>query len=267
MIVSPVNTLSLARENYKSYGQKKNNVCRTNEIKNTRQLSDIQVYPYCINQKNKKFEEKYLSVLYDIAILNANLDIENAKENGISETELQNMIFAKKVLEIAKFGVDSIKRENDKKQVEPSFSSKKINNPEERMKNNKLIIHGCATVAACSAAALAQTPAGDEAVLTALTTGMVARLCLNYEDASLAIFTPIAAQVFGKVIGEATAKIILSWIPYVGNAANAAITFALHETTGWAMVAALEQQEKDGTICKDVDELIDKGREYMKSSN
>lgn len=204
-----------------------------------------------------------ISSVLDIALKQANNDINNPNKTIFSIDETKNMYIAKTILEIGKKSIDDILMEKYKNNSQILFAGSESEN-KKRMRRNKWIIHGTATTAAGAAAVLAQTPGADEATLTALTTGMAAGLCLNYNNAPLSAFAPIASQILGKLAGEAALKFVIKWIHGVGNAANAAITFSLHEATGWALVAALEKYEKDGTINDDIDEYIENADKYRK---
>lgn len=213
---------------------------------------------------NKVCLLEQMSNVLDIAIKNANTDIENLPKNFNTLKELSDMQKARNFLVSGKNAMDEILAEKYKNNSLINFASS-TNEHKARMKSNKIIIHGCALTAATTAAALAQTPGGDEAALTALTLGMTAKLCSNYKDASISIFAPLAAQILGKLLGETAAKYAIKWIPGVGNAANAAITFSLHETTGWALVAALEKFEKEGSVAKgDIDNFISTSSKFKK---
>lgn len=210
-----------------------------------------------------------MSFVLNTALKNADNEIANSSNNIYDIEDLQNMKQAKELLRNGKNAIDEILIEKYKNNSLILFAGSDDEH-KKRMKRNKAIIHGSAVTAAGAAAALAQVPAGDEAVLTTITLGMTGALCANYENASLAAFAPIASQIFGKVAGEAALKYALKWIPVAGNAANAAITFSLHETTGWALVAALEKFDNDGggdgdTIdYNDIDKYISDSINYKK---
>ena len=111
------------------------------------------------------------------------------------------------------------------------------------------IIHSAASGAAFAAFAMAQTPGADTATLTAITTGMAIGLCRIYNvSGSSTLGTSIATIAVGKQFGVDLAMKCCSWIPGVGNAANAVSTFMLHEATGWSIVGLLEAQRKLGAI-------------------
>lgn len=204
-----------------------------------------------------------ISVSLDLALKNAENEINDSDKKIYSISEVKNMHIAKMILKIGKKSIDDLLIEKYKNNSQILFAGTESEN-KKRMRKNKWIIHGVATTAAGTAAALAQTPVGDEAALTGLTTGMAAALCLNYDNASLGAFAPIASQILGKLVGEAALKYVIKWVPGVGNVANAAITFSLHETTGWALVAALEKYEKDGTISDNIDEYIKSADKYKR---
>jgi uncharacterized protein (DUF697 family) len=83
---------------------------------------------------------------------------------------------------------------------------------------------------------------GDTAGLTAITIAMTLSLAKLYgkEVAEGALFA-FAAVVAGTVLGGMGAKLLASLLPGAGSAANAAITFGLHEATGWAFYRIFEE--------------------------
>ena len=110
-----------------------------------------------------------------------------------------------------------------------------------RLVVNHLVIHGHATAAAISAAILAQVPGGDEAALTAITVSMVGSLSANYKVLSASLVLAYMVVISGGLLGKMGASYLYRWIPFAGNAINAAVTFALHEGQGWLIVALLEK--------------------------
>ena len=112
-----------------------------------------------------------------------------------------------------------------------------------------LTMHSAVIGAASAAAALAQEPGSDTAALTAITIAMTAKLCKNYGiNGASTFFTSSATCATGYVAGINLATKALTIWPGLGNAANAAITFGLHEATGWALVALCEDLVKKGAL-------------------
>jgi len=111
-----------------------------------------------------------------------------------------------------------------------------------RLVVNHFVIHGHATAAAGSAAALAQVPGGDEAALTVITTSMTGSLCANYKVLSAALVVAYMGIISGGLLGKMAASYLYRWIPVAGNLINAGVTFALHEGQGWLIAALLEKE-------------------------
>lgn len=143
-----------------------------------------------------------------------------------------------------------------------------------RLRRAHAIIHGAAISAAGVAASFAQTPGADSAMLSAITANMVFSICRVYGVSQHSKYcTSLVACAVGNHFGADMATKLVSWIPGVGNAANAIVTFSLHETTGWAIVALLEEQRANGELDHNArvqKELLkrysEKGKQY-KSAN
>ena len=171
----------------------------------------------CLQQEySRECMYEQMSDVLGLALINANKEIEQCRAKIVPIEELKSIKRAKTVLEIGKSEIDKVLLEKYKNNSEISFANSKIH--KKRMRRNHLIIHGCAISAAGAAYALAQTPGGDEAALTTLTTGLAAGLCVNYNNAPVSVFAPMAAQILGKLLGETTLKYIIKWIPGAGNA-------------------------------------------------
>lgn len=105
----------------------------------------------------------------------------------------------------------------------------------------KVIILSYAVAHASVAAILANTVIGDAPVLMALTTLMVyqlAKLCEQKLDK--AVIASTAANLFGSVCGTYLAAKFITWLPFVGNGINAAITFTMSQVIGWAAFAMFD---------------------------
>lgn len=130
-----------------------------------------------------------------------------------------------------------------------TFGARVILDKRTRLNRAHGIIHSAATGAASAAAACAQCPGADTAALTAITVSMVTALCRVYDvSGGSTLGQSIMSVAVGKILGVDLAMKCISWIPGIGNAANAIVTFSLHEATGWAIVALLEEQRKHGKL-------------------
>ena len=110
------------------------------------------------------------------------------------------------------------------------------------MADNKLatgvVIHGFAVAHAATAALLAQTMIGDEAALTALTGAMIVTIAkMNGAHWGVGKARKFLGLFIGNYAGTRGAAFLIKWIPGIGNAANAAVTFTITEVLGWATYA------------------------------
>lgn len=110
-----------------------------------------------------------------------------------------------------------------------------------------IIVQSAATTAAGTAAALAQAPGADEVALTAVTTGMAWSIAKIYNmKATGETVASFIAVAFGATFGTRLATKLVSWFPIIGNAANAASTFALHQLIGFALIGFCELCQQEG---------------------
>ena len=104
-----------------------------------------------------------------------------------------------------------------------------------KKKMTGMMIHGFAVAHALTAALLAQTLVGDEAVLTALTVAMIIAVAkMNGADWDTGMALAFLGIFIGGYIGVRGATFLIKWIPGIGNAANAAVTLTTTEVLGWA---------------------------------
>lgn len=123
---------------------------------------------------------------------------------------------------------------------------------EERRRNARLIIRAAAAASAGVAAVLSKRSIlgallkADTPVLTAIAVGMVmalGRLFNQNVGSSEAI--AILSKYIGSGLGIAGAKSIVGWIPILGNAANATLTFGFMEALGWQIYDHFDQEHED----------------------
>lgn len=104
-----------------------------------------------------------------------------------------------------------------------------------KKKMTGMMIHGFAAAHALTAALLAQTLVGDEAVLTTLTIAMIVAVAkMNGADWDTGMALAFLGIFIGGYVGVRGATFLIKWVPGVGNAANAAVTFTTTEVLGWA---------------------------------
>lgn len=117
---------------------------------------------------------------------------------------------------------------------------------EDKRKMTGMMIHGFAVAHAVTAALLAQTVVGDEAALTALTVAMIIAVAkLNGVDWDSGQALAFLGIYIGGYVGSRGAAFLIKWIPGVGNAANAAVTFTTTEVLGWATYLFVQKGKKD----------------------
>lgn len=105
-----------------------------------------------------------------------------------------------------------------------------------------IIIHGFAAAHAVAAAALSQTVAGDDAVLTLLTTSMIISITLvNDRKKNVGAGLAIAGCLAGFFLGTRGALFIIKWIPFAGNAANSITTMIVTEILGWTTYVIVKE--------------------------
>jgi len=117
---------------------------------------------------------------------------------------------------------------------------------DEKKRMTGMMIHGFAVAHAVTAALLAQTVVGDEAALTALTIAMIIAVAkLNGADWDAGGALAFLGVFIGGYLGVRGATFLVKWIPGIGNAANAATTFATTEVLGWATYLFVKKGKGD----------------------
>lgn len=117
---------------------------------------------------------------------------------------------------------------------------------QDKKKMTGMMIHTFAAAHAVTAALLAQTMIGDEAALTALTIAMIIAVAkMNGADWDSGAALAFLGIFIGGYIGTRGATFLIKWIPGVGNAANAAVTFTTTEVLGWATYLFVNKGKTD----------------------
>lgn len=109
-----------------------------------------------------------------------------------------------------------------------------MNNTSYEKRLTGIIIHGFAVAHAGAAALLSQTLVGDEVALTTLTVAMI--ICIaraNNRSWGIGDALSVIGVLIGTYLGTRGGLLLVKWIPAIGNAANAIVTFGVTELLGW----------------------------------
>ncbi|MGA9097616.1 MAG: hypothetical protein WB392_01645 [Methanotrichaceae archaeon] len=123
---------------------------------------------------------------------------------------------------------------------------------EERRNQAKFIIHAAAAASAGTAAVLSKKSLfgaflkADTPILTAIAVGMVIALGKLFDpDMGSSTAVTLLSKYIGSGAEIAGAKSLVGWIPLIGNAANATITFGFMETLGWKIYSHFDETYED----------------------
>ncbi len=123
---------------------------------------------------------------------------------------------------------------------------------EERKNQAKIIIHAAAAASAGTAAVLSKKSIlgaflkADTPVLTAIAVGMVLALGKLFDpDMGSSTAVTLLTKYIGSGVEIAGAKSLVGWIPLLGNAANATITFGFMEALGWKIYSHFDETYND----------------------
>ena len=107
------------------------------------------------------------------------------------------------------------------------------------------IINNSAITSASAAAALAQTSFSglDNALILPVIVSMIINLVKLYDfSIEKAAATALAGEFLKPAIGSVMAtKALIGWVPIIGNAVNASLTFNATKIIGWAIYTILEE--------------------------
>jgi len=109
------------------------------------------------------------------------------------------------------------------------------------------VIATASTTAAWTAGSMAQAPGADEVALSAVTAGMILGVGKIYgATVTTSSAATVIACMYGAQMGPKLATKLISWVPVIGNGANAASTAILHTATGLAVMGFCEMNAKAG---------------------
>ncbi len=126
---------------------------------------------------------------------------------------------------------------------------------EDRRNQAKLIIHAAAVASAGTAAALSRKNIfgsflkADTPVLTTIAVGMVIALGKLFDrDIGSTTAVALLSKYIGAGARVAGAKSLVGWIPLLGNAVNATLTFGFTEALGWKIYNYFDEEYKEKGI-------------------
>lgn len=118
-----------------------------------------------------------------------------------------------------------------------------------KLMNSAIVINGVAAAEAVSAISLNGSLLGDEAAITALTAGMIMGLGkIHNKNNSLNKILGWLVPNVGLFLGSRVAAMTVKWLPVVGGAANATISFTTTQVIGWTVYLIYKDN-------KDLDEV------------
>ena len=114
----------------------------------------------------------------------------------------------------------------------------------------QVVIHTAATAAAGIGAGFAQLPGSDNVALgavqisMAIALGSIFGIQVSATAARGLIFTLVASMT-GPIVARTITQFLVGWIPFAGNAVNAATAAAITEAVGWILANEFHQQSEE----------------------
>ncbi len=98
------------------------------------------------------------------------------------------------------------------------------------------IIHSGAAASGAIGAGLAQVPGGDAVLIMPIQVAMIVALgkVFGIEVPESAARSVVFASL-GSILGRGAARVLLRFVPGVGNVVNAGVAFGVTETLGWTL--------------------------------
>ena len=107
-----------------------------------------------------------------------------------------------------------------------------------------LIIHGASTAAAGVAAGLAQLPCADAALIVPTQIAMVVAIGRVFGvHISDSVGKGLVTSMAGMWLGKGIVSVAIGWVPFLGNAVNAATAAGITEAMGWIVADKFDQGE------------------------
>jgi uncharacterized protein (DUF697 family) len=146
---------------------------------------------------------------------------------------------------------------------------KTMNASEDKLISVHIIVHASSTAAAIVAGAAANIPIiGPMAAGTVLLTGITATMVIAIGDLfghsfETGAIVGLAGQIIGMTLGTSLVKTALSIVPGIGAISNAAVTFGVTESIGWAAYLIFREGKDITTLGKaELKAYMDKGQAF-----
>ncbi len=111
------------------------------------------------------------------------------------------------------------------------------------------VIHGASAASVAVGMGLSQIPLADSAVLTPIQISMITAIGKIYGlQLTETMCESVLATQLSSMAGKALAKVLIQWIPGVGNIINGMVAASITEGIGWLVVDSFEKQSKEGII-------------------
>ncbi len=256
-------------QNLQKYSYKNNNIIENDEFVSIPKINNINIditdlmspttfYELYSNKTNKDKKLKAYTQIFNnpelITELFQNKKILKASLLGLSKCvneqlldkknspkDIENLCLIKSVLDYNA----SLLNHNNITSI-PSFGKiwhffTDITNPKDKA---EIIVNRWSLSAATTAAALANTGIGDKIALTYITKEMCKRVFKTY-NLNGGYTAAITGVSVGAILGTHAAASVLTVWPAVGNAANATISYSLHQLTGRACIEFCEANKNN----------------------
>ena len=107
------------------------------------------------------------------------------------------------------------------------------------------IIHG-ASAAAAGVGGLTVLPGTDAVFIMPIQVSMVIALANAHGvRVSKTLARSVIYSSFGQILGRASSRVLVGFLPGIGNVIRAGVAFSLTETIGWSVVDQLENGDFD----------------------
>jgi uncharacterized protein (DUF697 family) len=144
-----------------------------------------------------------------------------------------------------------------------------MNAKDDKLISVHIIVHASSTAAAIVAGAAANIPiVGPMAAGTVLITGITSTMVIAIGDLfghsfETGAIVGLAGQIIGMTLGASLLKTALSIIPGVGAVSNAAVTFGVTESIGWAAYLIFREGKDIMTLGRaELKSYVEKGQAF-----
>ena len=155
----------------------------------------------------------------------------------------------------------------------------KIDIPKDQRNKCNAIIHGASVAAGGVGAGMAQIPLPDNTVITPIQIGMIIALGKVFDqEVSKSAAIAILGGMASSFIGRGVARVLVGWVPFLGNAVNTATAAGITEAIGWTVVdnfsknqyksilkghPVTEEEKENVEKPQKTDELTERAKEFI----